>query len=369
MNHSLNIVLLEPFFTGSHKAWAEGYAHHSRHRVQILSLPGKYWKWRMHGGAVALAKQFNELDQKTDLILATSMLDLTTFLALTRHKSAHIPTAIYFHENQLTYPWSPTDAGVKLNQNFHYAFINYVSALAADKVLFNSAYHQNSFLEALPAFLKIYPDQKGLDSIDKIKQKSEVLHLGMDLSRLDQYKVEKTHSEPVILWNHRWEYDKNPKEFFEALYVLSERELSFKLIVLGENYAKHPPIFAEAQKKLKSHIIHFGYAPDFETYAHLLWQADILPVTSHQDFFGGSIVEAIYCNAFPLLPRRLAYPEHIPTKHHTQHFYKNNVEFIKKLDLWIRNFDENRVFIYRKYVKNYDWSQSIHQYDDLMTRI
>ena len=37
------------------------------------------------------------------------MLDLCTFLALTRHQVRRIPVALYFHENQLTYPWSPTD--------------------------------------------------------------------------------------------------------------------------------------------------------------------------------------------------------------------------------------------------------------------
>ncbi|MCH6560361.1 DUF3524 domain-containing protein, partial [candidate division KSB1 bacterium] len=46
----MNILILEPYFTGSHKAWAQGYQKQSKHRVEILSLPGNFWKWRMHGG-------------------------------------------------------------------------------------------------------------------------------------------------------------------------------------------------------------------------------------------------------------------------------------------------------------------------------
>src|SRR5690242_21930973 len=106
----MRISLIEPYFTGSHAAWAREYASHSRHRVELLTLPGRNWKWRMHGGAVTLASRFLAAPHSPDLILATDMLDLTSFLALTREKSARCPCALYFHENQLTYPWSPTDA-------------------------------------------------------------------------------------------------------------------------------------------------------------------------------------------------------------------------------------------------------------------
>ncbi|MCK4549847.1 MAG: DUF3524 domain-containing protein, partial [Candidatus Krumholzibacteria bacterium] len=67
----MNILIVEPFLTGSHKSWAEEYARHSSHEVDILGLEGRHWKWRMHGGAVTLAKYFLENDLDPDLILAT----------------------------------------------------------------------------------------------------------------------------------------------------------------------------------------------------------------------------------------------------------------------------------------------------------
>ncbi len=45
----MNILLLEPYFGGSHRAWAEGYARHSGHRIDLLTLPASFWKWRMQG--------------------------------------------------------------------------------------------------------------------------------------------------------------------------------------------------------------------------------------------------------------------------------------------------------------------------------
>ncbi len=53
----MNIYLLEPYLMGSHRSWAEGYARWSRHRVEVLGMPGYFWKWRMHGAAVTLAPQ------------------------------------------------------------------------------------------------------------------------------------------------------------------------------------------------------------------------------------------------------------------------------------------------------------------------
>jgi len=141
----MKILLIEPYYTGSHKKWAEGLKKHSSHHIKILSMKGQFWKWRMHGGAVTLAKIFNTMDWKPDLILSTDMLDLTTFLALTRAKSNGVPTAIYFHENQISYPWSPRDRDILNKRDNHYGFINYSSALTASKVFFNSNFHMKTF--------------------------------------------------------------------------------------------------------------------------------------------------------------------------------------------------------------------------------
>ena len=309
-----DILLIEPFFTGSHKSWAEAYARCSRHNIQILKLSGHFWKWRMHGGAVTLARKFMESDFKVEALIATDMLDLTTFLAITRSRTARLPTALYFHENQLTYPWSPTDRDSSLQRDNHYSFINYISALVADVIFFNSNYHLHSFLGELPRFLKQFPDERELESVKKLEAKSRVLPLGLDLQKLDAFRPENAipNQKPLILWNHRWEYDKNPEVFFKALQILSEKGLEFEVVLLGKAYKKRPEIFTTIRSFLKKHLLFAGYVPDFGAYARWLWRADILPVTSIQDFFGGSVVEAIYTNCYSLLPDRLAYPEHLP---------------------------------------------------------
>ena len=54
----MNILYIEPYYSGSHKRWIDSYKKYSKHDITILHLPGNKWKWRMHGGAITLSNQF-----------------------------------------------------------------------------------------------------------------------------------------------------------------------------------------------------------------------------------------------------------------------------------------------------------------------
>ena len=355
----MKILILEPYFTGSHKQWALGYKKYSKHEVKILSMRGQFWKWRMHGGAVTLAKQFRKKNYKPDLILSTDMLDLSTFLALTKTKAR---SAIYFHENQLSYPWSPNDRDLLKKRDHHYSFINYVSALSADHVLFNSNFHMEIFLKKLHSFLNHFPDYNEKETIKIIEKKSEVLSLAIELQKFDSYKYAK-HNKPLILWNHRWEYDKNPEMFFKSLKYVQDQGYDFDLAVLGENFNNSPEIFKNAKDIFKENILHWGYAKNFDSYAKWLWKANILPVTSNQDFFGVSVMEAIYCETYPLLPNRLSFPELIPKKFHCDHFYQNDNHLNEKLISLIKTFKDRDIKALKKVALKFDWSHLAPVYD------
>ena len=339
----------------------EGYVNSSKHEIKIINLPGRFWKWRMHGGAVTLAKRYHNLNFHSDLILATDMLNLPVFQSLVKPKC---PVAIYFHENQFTYPWSPNDADVELQRDKHYGFINYSSALSADHVYFNSKFHLDSFFTGLEDFLRQFPDYREIQNIDKIGEKSSVLYLGMDLKKFDEFKIEKSENDlPLILWNHRWEHDKNPETFFDALIQLSQMGGKFNLAVLGEEFKEELPCFTHARKQLQKHIVQFGYTDSFEEYTKWLWKADILPVTSNQDFFGGSIMEAVYCKTIPLLPRQLTYPELFQLNDNPQLFYENESDLLKKLTSSIDDNSKLRQQNHQSITTEYDWSNMVKVYD------
>jgi glycosyltransferase involved in cell wall biosynthesis len=363
----MEILLIEPYYTGSHRAWVDEYSQSSLHNVRVLSLPGRFWKWRMHGGAVTLARLFREGKYSPDLILATDMLDLTTFLALTRNRTHDVPVAMYFHENQLTYPMRRGE-----KRDLHYGFVNYASALLADVVLFNSSYHLESFLDELPRLLKHFPDYNELSTVAAIRAKSEVLPLGLDLRRHDGHQESHIHSNvPTIVWNHRWEYDKNPKDFFKAVYALKGMGLQFNLILLGESFRIKPEEFLEARSRLVHEVIHYGYAEDFAAYSTWLWRGDLCVSTARHEFFGAATAEAIYCGCYPVLPNRLGYPELIPQYLRPKCLYDSFSGLINRVKDYLiggRPPPEDMEAL-RSCVAGFDWSEMSIRYDRRLEEI
>lgn len=356
------IHLLEPFFAGSHATWAKGLQEHSHHKIDLLTLPGRHWKWRMFSGAVALAEQIKCQAEPPDLILATDMLDLAGFLGHTRQLLNDCPTVLYMHENQVTYPWSANDQEQK-QWNNQYGYINFTSALAADQIWFNSTYHQEAFFVALPEFLQQFPDQQQLHQIPGLQAKSRLMPLGLDLQALLDIPRAAKSTHPLITWNHRWEYDKDPRTFFQTLFRLQEEGLDFRLAVLGEHYAQKPPIFAEAKKRLSWQIIHWGFA-ETDAYHRILGATDFLPVTSRQDFFGGSLVEGIAAGAIPLVPNRLAFPEHIPAALRPYLIFQNAEDLFQKLKkLLSGGVQPEWRAVLRSLVARYDWRILAPVYD------
>ena len=104
---TLQVALIDPYLGGSHLAWAAGYAGSSDHDVTVLGHDAKFWKWRMRGAHVTLEQDFRTAggSEEFDVILATGMLDLAGFQGLM--SGSRLPSVLYLHESQLTYPSAP----------------------------------------------------------------------------------------------------------------------------------------------------------------------------------------------------------------------------------------------------------------------
>jgi len=207
-----------------------------------------------------------------------------------------------------------------------------------------------------------------MTSIAGLRDKSSVLPLGLELSPLDAARpARREGGKPLLLWNHRWEYDKNPADFFAVLQELAGRGLEFEVAVLGENFRNQPEEYAAARERLGGRVVRWGYAASREEYAAWLWRADILPVTSHQDFFGASVVEAVYCGCFPLLPRRLAYPEIIPPPYFPECYYTDRADLTERLARVIAGYRRGRNPGLREEAAKFDWSTMVRHYDKVLS--
>lgn len=323
----------------------------------------------MHGAGITLAGEYHNSSFAADVFLATDMLDLTTFLSLTRRSTATIPAVLYMHENQLTYPLSKDPAQGPMRRqagerDLHYAFINFVSMLTADVVLFNSDYHREALLGALPPFLKQFPEYNETRAVDTIARKSSVIYPGLELSTEINDAADEAKSPPLILWNQRWEYDKDPETMFNVLFELAARELPFNVAICGQNFRARPEEFEIAREKLAGRIVHFGYAEP-EQYRHLLNQADVTLSTAKHEFFGIAVLEAVASQVFPILPNRLSYPELIPVEFHDTCLYSTRAQLLARLEWALLNRNQARLIARDLAISTnkYQWSAIVPQYD------
>lgn len=356
------LLLVEPYFGGSHQAWAEGLAAHLARPVEMLTLPARWWKWRMRGAAVTLAERCAELTETPEVVLVSDMIDLAAFRAFTRPHLGDVPMAIYFHESQLTYPDSP-----QMEPDLHFAFTNWQSALAADRVYFNSAYHRDVFFTELPKLLRHFPDFTHEHLVEEVAARSEVLHVGVDLSWTGDPQPRQG---PMrLLWNHRWEHDKDPESFFAAVDVLADEGHPFEVVVCGENFSREPTVFEEAARRHPNRTVHMGYLP-VDEYRRQLRAADVVVSTARQEFFGIAVVEAVAAGCFPVLPRRLSYPELMPEEWHDRCLYAPG-ELVDRLREVIA-----RPSLYRDMaleltpaMHRFSWPELAPRYEDSFSRI
>jgi glycosyltransferase involved in cell wall biosynthesis len=229
------------------------------------------------------------------------MLNLAEFLGLAPKEIRDLPSLLYFHENQLTYPLRTEN-----ERDYQFGMTNMTSALAADAVWFNSAFHKDSFLGALETLLKRMPDYQPLEAIVQLEAKAQVFSPGVNGFAP---RGPRRPGPLRILWAARWEHDKNPEEFFEAIGRLKDRQIAFRISVIGEQYREVPEVFARARQHFAEHIDRWGYQQERTDYEAALLEADVFVSTADHEFFGLSAVEATLAGAYPLVPRRLAYPE------------------------------------------------------------
>lgn len=371
-----SVLFLEPWDDGSHRAFREGLLAHSRHRYQVHTLPGRFWKWRMRAAAAWFADRLNEQPPAAHIILTTGFLNVADLRGLLRPPLDRLPVILYMHENQLTYPLSPLE-----EFDFHFGFTNIISCLAADRVVFNSAWHRDLFLDAIPAFLNRMPEAVPKDVPARIRARSEVVPVGLERAPLPakhfpQYRGGACEPEvgprwprgerPLLLWNHRWEFDKRPEMFAAALNELLDRGLDFDVALLGDP-ADREAVFAPVAERLGARCRAFAWIPERRTYEAWLAAADIVVSCAAQEYFGISVAEAIHAGAYAVLPRGQVYPALYGPGCKGRHFYDDQAGLVALLADLIGGDACGHVCGLDQVADKCVWSRVAPQFDALVT--
>lgn len=318
----VRVLAIDAFHGGSHRAFIENIRRHSIHDWTLVTGKPVHWKWRMRSAPLELArmavKRLTDLgagDSMPERIFCTDMLDLPSFLGLAAWHGRSIdldwfrvPTTIYFHENQWTYPLAPT-----ARPDFHYGYTNLVSALSADQCLFNSAYHRDDFVAASARFLARMPDSRRCHDLDRLRETCRVVPPGFsEFSVGDEDRVDAGTpvQRPVTIgWVSRWESDKRPDRLFELLRSLEDQGADFRLILLGPRSGDGCQEHRKIVDRYADRIRFDGFADSIQEYRRWLAKMDFVVSTADHEFFGIAICEAIWAGAIPVVPNRLSYPE------------------------------------------------------------
>lgn len=269
----------------------------------------------MRGAAVTLAEEAAAVvgdGWLPDAVLVTDMVDVAALRTFLQPVIGHPPLVLYMHESQLTYPDSP-----QMTPDLSYPFLNWTSALAADRVVFNSDHHHDVFFEAIPRLLRGFPDRTHTHLVDRVRDRSTVIPVGVDLSWASEPPVRATI--PTVVWNHRWEHDKDPETFADGVRAAAETH-DFRLALAGERFRTVPGVLDELVVELGDRVVASGYLP-VDDYRELLLSAAVVVSTALQEFFGIAVVEAIAAGARPVLPHRLSYPWLVPERFHDDVLY------------------------------------------------
>jgi len=308
------ILLLSGYDAASHRHWRNileknltGY-----HWTQI-ALPDRHFYWRVRGNSLSFAFEHRDiLNQNYDCLIVTSMVDLSTLRGLVP-KLANLPTLVYVHENQFAYPASTK--GAENSNLIHAQLTSIYTLLCGDSILFNSEYNKQTFFDGANKLLNKMPDLVPKDLLSNSLKESIVLPVPIENvfyfhSQSNLVTTKRANEKIQILWNHRWEFDKQPEVFFDALRKLKRESMGFKLNIIGQSFRKSPKCFKLAKIEFEKEIVNWGFK-ERSDYLAILRQSDIVVSASLHDFQGLSMLEAIASGCLPIAPDRVAYPEYI----------------------------------------------------------
>lgn len=315
VNPARRILVLSGYDAASHRYWVAGLQQMlPNSEFTVLSLPARYFSWRVRGSSLSFATLYREqLEGDYDLLVATSMVDLASLRGMVP-KLASLPNLMYVHENQFAYPDNRGPGqlvDIQLTQIY--------GLMTADRICFNSAYNRESYRAGAKALFRRLPDHAKPSQIDEVLSKSTVLPVAL-LRECHEVRANPSDNKLQLVWNHRWEYDKAPERLLLLIEELIRRKQAFTMHVVGQRFRSSPKVFDDIRRRLVDvdALGVWGFVEREQDYLQLLSQCDYVISTALHDFQGVAVLEAVAMGCYPIVPDRLAYPEWFGTLCHKQ---------------------------------------------------
>lgn len=290
----------------------------------------------MRHAALAFAETVASMPEErlgdVEAIFATSMLAVADLRATLPRRLADRPFVLYMHENQMAYPARREAEPIDRERDAHLGFTNLASVEAADRVVWNSRWNLDSFVEGMTAILRHAPERVGRGWIERLEAKSVVIPPPIEMDEIRAGGSGVLHNNPGVgypgpgedgggvvrvAWPHRWEHDKGPDELLALADEAWAREQrggpAIRWWLLGQRFERVPKSLETMLERHGPRIEHAGAFPR-PAYLAALHRCDWVLSTARHEFFGMAVAEALVAGCLPWLPRRLSYPELVPAE-------------------------------------------------------
>lgn len=321
------ILALEPWDDGSHRAVRKSIERHGDLDWQWLTLPGRGARWRLRHAGLNFAERASEMDsagERFDAVFVSGLCSMSDFRAAAPKSMRNLPHVLYMHENQAAYPVSQAVDRRTIDRDAHLSFTNLSSIESADRVLWNSRYNRDSFIDQMTILLRRAPESVSSSWIDRLQAKSTIAWPPVESSRaehailhnpaVDDYPDDADGRSVVrVAWPHRWEHDKGCDELLALIEDhRDDPNLALRWTILGERYERMPAAMHAILDRHQDVIDHAGHLDSRDDYLQALARCDWVNSTARHEFFGIAVAEAMLLGCLPWLPDRLSYPEIIP---------------------------------------------------------
>ncbi|XP_039565429.1 glycosyltransferase-like domain-containing protein 1 isoform X8 [Passer montanus] len=347
----MSVLLIEPFYGGSHKQLMDLLQEELQEDCVLCTLPAKKWHWKARTSALYFM-QTVPTSSNYRILFASSVLNLAELAAL-RPDLGKLKKVLYFHENQLAYPVQKCQ-----ERDFQYGYNQILSCLVADVVVFNSAFNMESFLKSIGKFMKLIPDHRPKDLEKIIRPKCQVLYFPVrfpDVSRFmpehklarlekvigvkrngDAYQSEglpgQQESRAVMKTS-----DAHPEsglcEPQPGLCTTQHERLPSPAAapVQAEAPESTNPCQGEDKQRLTFNLSNILSGLDYQQRPlHIAWP--------HR------WIEAVHCGCYPLCPKALVYPEIFPA----EYLYSTPEQLFKRLQNFCKRPDIVRRHLYKE---------------------